>query len=361
MPIRDKCETLAHMDRIIEHDQTYQASERHISHALKDATISFGSFYRRLGRYRETQRLVERAMSDEDVSPAVNNVLANMYCDQGELDKAENLYNKVLTSLGKSLPDKSGEKLVGTILGFIYWTQDDKLTEDGLAYEGAYKGDFHQFDPWFVSVLGTYNGLGVLYMKIGRLKAAEQLFKDALDGREKAMGHNDRHTLEIVNHLGALYTYTGHFDKAEELLLRALKYLKRNYGPDYMVTQLTANNLGTLYMQQGRQADAEKIILRTTDYLAASFGPAHAATLSAFHNQALLYRKQGKVDEAKKLLGNTIKGWEESAEGVAKPKADSKYCLADLYESSDDKICEAEHLFREAGELYSHALGKDHP
>ena len=361
MPIRDKGETLAHMDKIIEHDKAYQVSGKHVSNALKEASISFGSFYRRLGRYHETKGLIERAMGDEDVSPAVRNVLANMYCDQGELEKAEKLYEKVLSSLGKSVPEKTGEKLIGTTLGFIYWTQDDKLTEDGLAYEGAYKGDFHQFDPFFVSVLSTYNGLGVLYMKIGRLNGAEKLFKEALEGRERAMGPDDRYTVEIVNHLGAFYIRNGDLDKAEKFLLRAFKYLEKTYGSYYMVTQPTANNLGILYMQQGRLDEAEKMIVRTTGYLEGGFGPAHASTLSAFHNQALLYRKQDRVEEAKKLLEKTITGWEESGEGVAKPEADSKYCLADLHESSKDKKGEAERLFREAAELYSLGLGNDHP
>ena len=202
MPIRYKGETLSHMDKIIEHDQAYHKGEKHVSNALKEAAISFGSFYRRLGRYNETQNLIERAMGDEDVSPAVRNVLANMYCDQGELEKAEKLYAKVLVGLGKTPPEKNpAYELIGTHLAFIYWTQDDKLREDGLAYEGAYKGDFHQFDPWFVSVLSTYNGLGVLYMKTGQLDLAEKLFNDALEGREKAMGPDDRYTAEIVNHL----------------------------------------------------------------------------------------------------------------------------------------------------------------
>ncbi len=212
MDIRNKGETLSHIDKIVEHDQVYHSPQggKHISHALKDATISFGSFYRRLGRYHETQDLIERAMSDDDVSPAVRNVLANMYCDQGALEKAEKLYDEVLVSLGKTPPEKDpNTKLEGTTLAFIYWTQDDKLTDDGLRYEGAYKGDFHQFDPWFVSELSTYNGLGVLYMKTGRLDLAEKLFNQALEGREKAMGPDDRYTAELVNHLGALYTRTG--------------------------------------------------------------------------------------------------------------------------------------------------------
>lgn len=87
-------------------------------------------------------------MGDEDVSPAVRNVLANMYRDRGELEKAEKLYNKVLIRLGKSPPEKDpAYELKSTNLAFIYWTQDDKLRKDGPAYEGAYQGDFHQFDP----------------------------------------------------------------------------------------------------------------------------------------------------------------------------------------------------------------------
>ena len=198
-------------------------------------------------------------------------------------------------------------------------------------------------------------------MKTGRLNLAEKLFDDALEGREKAMGADDRYTMEIVNHLGALHTRLGNLDKAEQLLLRALKYLDATYGEYYMATQPTGNNLGILYMTQGKLDEAARILKRTTGYLEGGFGPAHASTLCAFHNQAILFRNQGKVMEARKLLEKTIEGWEDSGEGVAKPEADSKYCLADIYEDSEDKRSEAEHLFREAADLYSHALGKDHP
>lgn len=361
MPTQDKSETLSHIDKIIEHHQVFQVNGKHISHALKQAIISFSSFYRRLGRYQEARTLLERAMGDEDVSPAVRNVLANMYCDQGELEKAAELYNTVLISLGKNLPERGGEKLDLTRLGYTYWTQDDKLSGDGLAYVGAYTADLHQFDPWFVSVLSTHNGLGVLCMKIGDLSTAEKLFKQALEGREKAVGPDASSTAEIVNHLGALYTRNEHYDKADEFLCRAIKCLERAFGPDYTTTLLAKHNLGILRLQQNRLSDAEKLILRTTEYLESSLGPIHVITLSAFHNQALLFRRQGRLGEARKLLEKTIKGWKESGEGVAKPEADSKYCLAELYGTSEDKNGEAERLFREATELYAHALGKDHP
>ena len=185
MPTQDKSKILGHIDNIIEHHQLFQVNGKHIPHALKQATVSFGSFYRRLGRYHETRILIELATGDGDASPAVRNVLANIYYHQGELKKAEELYNKVFIFLGKPLPEKGERTLDATRLEFTYWTQDEKLTEDGLAYVGAFTGDLHQFDPWFVSVLSTYNGLGVLNTKTGDLITAEKLFKQALEGREK--------------------------------------------------------------------------------------------------------------------------------------------------------------------------------
>lgn len=256
---------------------------------------------------------------------------------------------------------KGNQKLDVATLGFSYWTQDDKLTKDGLAYEADYTTNLQQFEPWFASVLSTYNGLGVLYMKIGRLDIAEELLKQALQGREKAVGPEGSFTAEVINNLGVLYTRIGDYGKAQEFLIRALTCLEMAFGPHYTATQLTKHNLGILLMQQNRLEDAEKIFLPTTKALEGGFGPAHASTLSAFHNLAILYSKQGKVVEARKLLEKTLGGWKESGKGVAKPEADSKYCLADLCEMSEGEKAKAEHLFQEAAELYVHALGKDHP
>ena len=361
MPTQDKSETLGHIDKIIEHQQDFLVNGNHMSHALKQATVSFGSFYRRLGRYQETRALIEHAMRDGGVSPAVINVLANMYCDQDELKKAEELYNTVLLSFGEPQHEMGEKKLDGTRLEFAYWTQDDKLTEDGLAYVGAFEKDLRQFEPWFASLLSAYNGLGVLYVKIGDLSTAEKLFEQALEGKKKALGADTRVTAEVINHLGALYTRTGEYDKAEEFLCRALANLERVSGPDYMTTQLAKHNLGLLHLQRNRLSESEKLLSLTTEYLESRLGPIHVMTLSAFHNQALLFRKQGRVGDARKLLEKTIKNWEESGECVTKPEANSKFCLAELYETSQDMKGKAERLFREAAELYSRSLGMDHP
>ena len=73
-------------------------------------------------------------------------------------------------------------------------------------------------------------------MKVGDVSTAEKLFKQALQGREKAVGPDTRLTAGVFNHLGALYTRNGQYDKAERFLCRALEHLEKVSGPDYMTT-----------------------------------------------------------------------------------------------------------------------------
>lgn len=50
MPIRDKGEILSHLDAVIAGDELLHTNGHQVSKTLQDAMVSFGSFYRRLGR-----------------------------------------------------------------------------------------------------------------------------------------------------------------------------------------------------------------------------------------------------------------------------------------------------------------------
>ena len=241
------------------------------------------------------------------------------------LEEAEKLFDEVLIFFGKSLSDeKVDERLDATRLKFIYWTQYDKLTKDGLAYVGDFTNDLHRFHPWFVRLLSAYNGLGVLFMKMGRLITAEKLFQQALNGQEK-IGRNATSFAIVVMHLKILYTRNGQYDKAENFLRRALEDIEKLVGPDHIMTHLAAHNFGILRLQQNRLSDAEQLILRTAKHMESRLGPVHGITLNLMYNQALLFRPQDEIKEAEELLEKTIKGWRESgADSRAKRDVDSK-------------------------------------
>ncbi|KAG6985315.1 hypothetical protein G7Y79_00113g101700 [Physcia stellaris] len=319
MPIRDKGEILSHLDAVIAGDEMLHTNGHQVSKTLQDAMVSFGSFYRRLGRYQETKYLIERALrGDHEVTPKIRNVLANMYCDRGDLFEAENLYMQILINLKETPPIKDpNEHLHIVRLGVLYWTQDDKLNASGTKLEGALTGDFSSFEPC--------------------------------------------KTLMIVNHLGTLEVLKGDFIAAERLLLRALAGTERQYGSGHTKTQIIICNLGLCCLESAQYEKAGHYLSRAARTLEGAVGPAHPFTVTTFHNQGLLHLKQHNFSAAGAKFERAIEGWKASGEGVAKSEGDSKYCLATIYENMEERRVEAEALLREAKTLYEHALGKEHP
>lgn len=355
MPLREKSEVLSHLNKAVENDHIYHAGGKHVSHTLMSAMISFGSFYRRLGRHRETGDLIERAINEQpdEITPAIQNVLANMYNDLGELQKSETQYNRLFVKLGKTPPGQmTSETPISTVFGLQFYTQDDKLDSTGTHYEGTHLGEFATHEAWFVSTLSALNGLGIVHLKKGLVQSAE-----TLEGREETSGAGDKYTLNVVDHLGSVFLLQGNLDKAEQFYQRALTGLEKCAGPNGMVTQQTVNNTALLYYSQGRLEEAEEMLRRALQTLEAFRGFAHASTIATFHNLGLLFMKKGNLVEAGQFLLRALEGWEIS--GVAKPEADTRFCLAQVRESEND-LGKAETLFREAAKLYNHALGKEH-
>ena len=206
MPFRDKSEVLAHLATCTANEEAYHGQGNTVSHILMNAMVSFGSFYRRLGRYDETRSLIERAMNPKShhyINPSIRNVLANMYCDKWEHKKAEHLYYQVFKDLGKTpLARDNDERVVVSTLGFMYWTSDDKLSPDGESDEGSSSGASQSHEPWALAFLSTLNGWALVHLKEGRLKQAEKLFAQALVGREQAQGPKNINALNLVDHLG---------------------------------------------------------------------------------------------------------------------------------------------------------------
>jgi tetratricopeptide (TPR) repeat protein len=56
-----------------------------------------------------------------------------------------------------------------------------------------------------------------------KLDEAEKMFRQALEGKEKALGINHTSTLGTVNNLGLLYAGQGKLEEAKEMFRRALE------------------------------------------------------------------------------------------------------------------------------------------
>ena len=94
--------------------------------------------------------------------------------------------------------------------------------------------------------MGSYHTLGCLYRDQGKLKEAEDMYRRALKGYEKAWGPEHTSTLDTVNNLGILYRKQGKLKEAEAMYQRALEGYERARGRDHPSTIVIADNLRRL-------------------------------------------------------------------------------------------------------------------
>jgi hypothetical protein len=78
--------------------------------------------------------------------------------------------------------------------------------------------------------------LGHLYADQGKLAEAEEMYRRALEGREKALGAEHILTLDTVNSLGNLYRIQDKLAEAGKMYVRALEGREKALGAEHIST-----------------------------------------------------------------------------------------------------------------------------
>ncbi len=239
-------------------------------------------------------------------------MLGILYCDQGKLKEAEEMYQRALKGYEKACGSEHTSTLdIVNNLGNLYRGQG-KLKEAEEMYQRALKGKEKACGSEHTSTLDIVNNLGNLYRGQGKLKEAEEMYQRALKGKEKAWGSEHTSTLDIVNNLGNLYSDQGKLKEAEEMYQRALKGKEKALGSEHTSTLDIVNNLGNLYSDQGKLKEAEEMYQRALKGKEKALGSEHTSTLDIVNNLGNLYRDQGKLKEAEEMYQRALKGYEKA-------------------------------------------------
>jgi tetratricopeptide (TPR) repeat protein len=211
------------------------------------------------------------------------------------------------------------------------------------------------------STLETVNNLGILYKDQGKLDEAEEMYQRALAGYEKVLGLGRDHksTLAIVNNLGLLYVIQGKLDEAEKMYQWALAGYEKVLRPDHISTLNTVNNLGMLYVDQGKLDEAEDMYLRALVGREKALGRDHTSTLNTANNLGILYRKQRKLDKAEEMYRRALAGKEKALGPDHIDTLNTVNNLSNLY-VDQGKLDDAEDMYRRALYGYEKRLGFEH-
>jgi CHAT domain-containing protein/Tfp pilus assembly protein PilF len=207
--------------------------------------------------------------------------------------------------------------------------------------------------------VALYN-LGSLYRTLGKYSDAEELFKRALEVKEKAIGTDNPDVADTLNSLAAVYQNQGRYADAEGLYKRALTIREKTLGKGHPEVAKSLNNLAIVHAQRGEYADAEELFKRALAIKEKAVGANHRSVAASLTNLAVLYLDEGKYAEAEALQKRAL-SIEEKAAGKDHPDvALTLNNLAVVYEELARHI-DAEQLYKRALAIYEKAFGQNHP
>jgi tetratricopeptide (TPR) repeat protein len=202
------------------------------------------------------------------------------------------------------------------------------------------------------------NNLAALAGAEGDWKAAEPLFRQALEIAEKVAGADHPATATLLYNLGGLEVERGRFDRAETLYERSLAIWEKTDDLAQPAAPETLNNLGFLKLRRGNPEDAGRLLQRALSLWERDKESPLAAV--ALTNLALLEAMRGRFTEAEALYRRALVT-EQEAFGSEHPEpATTLNNLAFLYRRQG-RLNEAAAMHRRALSLLENSLGPDDP
>eukprot|EP00741_Cyanophora_paradoxa_P009148 tig00000145_g8860.t1 len=176
----------------------------------------------------------------------------------------------------------------------------------------------------------------------------------------------------------------GDFGRAEGLYkarpTRALGIFAQSVGEGHPFFAAAANNAGLHFHARGRLSEAEQMLSRALAAREAALGPEHASVGGALSNLAMVLEAQGRLEEATHLYRARPRppappplpapshgrrqravAVDEAALGPGHPDAAATLNNLAMLLHRQERLGEAEGLYRRALGVYERSLGSDHP
>ena len=266
---------------------------------------------------------------------------------------AENISVKLIRENNKKQAD-----FISDIAYLMYYVAEYKKAEElykkALEIRERILGEEHP------DTATSYNNLGVVYARQGEYKKAEELYKKALEIRERILGEEHPDTATSYNNLGVVYARQGEYKKAEELYKKALEIRERILGEEHPDTATSYNNLGVVYARQGEYKKAKELYKKALEIREQVLGEGYLDTAESYNNLGVVYANQGEYKKAEELYKKALE-IEERILGEEHPDTAESYNNLGLVYDSQGEYKKAEELYKKALEIEERILGEEHP
>lgn len=215
------------------------------------------------------------------------------------------------------------------------------------------------FGPKHQNTATALNNIALLKIHKGDLQEVEQLLFRAQEIYIQQFGSAHHYVARVQSNLASLYHFQGRFLEAKSIHETVLKTRMKNLGPNHLETAKTLNNLATTLQALGELTEAEPKFQQVFEIRQTLLGKTHPDTVATLINLAIVYHDQGKMKEAEQLCNQALKIIE-----VYLPNhpilANLLMVLAPI-RITQNRVSEAEHLYKQAYSTFKTALSDQHP
>jgi len=197
-----------------------------------------------------------------------------------------------------------------------------------------------------------------------RFKEAEQLYRGALDIRERVLGPVHLDVAQSCYNLARLYFDTAHYADAEALYRRALDIRRDMLPTDHMEIAQALNSIAlTLWCWRERLVEAERLYQEALAMFDRTVGREHQVTAHCMNNFALLQMTLMRYNEAEQLNQQVLEIRERLLPEVNLDTAQSLQNLACVYieQGRITMYSRAQGLLERSLYIRERLLGPDHP
>jgi tetratricopeptide (TPR) repeat protein len=210
------------------------------------------------------------------------------------------------------------------------------------------------------STLKSMSNLAASLLGLGRLKEAEVLSVQVLEGLKKCMGEEHPETLISMNSLARIRSELGQHEEAEALRVQILEGLSKHLANEHPGTLDLIGRLSPAILALKRLDEEESVRVQVLEHLKKSLKDEHASKLGIVRNLAWFLSNLGQYEEAEALWVQALEGLKkclgEEHPETLKAMNDSAWVLSKL-----SRYEEAAALWVQALERLKKSLGEEHP
>ena len=349
---------------------------------------------------KSAQRVRTALTNQPLVAAELLGVMGRVYCELGELDKAERLHTNALAlcrrepletiELADSMAAlasvwrrqgklQDSEKLLRQALGLRARLHGNKspaydnslmtlaqiLTDEGRLREAEKTqrqviGLRRKYSPEIsLEMADAFKGLASILYAQKRLSEAEELDRKALGIERQLAGSNSPEMAMTINDLATVLFLQNRFSEAKDLFREAVLITEKSLSPDHPARLQLMANLATCLGEEGHYAEAEKSQRELLEARRRALGAKHPKIAESLSNLAKLMQAQHLLEEAELNARDALSLRREVLGERNIEVAGSLNQMAGILQE-EQKLDEAESSARRALDLNRELRGPDH-